>query len=174
MVRGHRKVLVEMREEFRAFAMSLAQRPDQADDLVQEALARALSAPNLPRERRALRAWTLRTIRNLHIDMMRRTSVRREYEGDVARSIEESAKPGISPIDRMVVREAFDRLTPDHREVLCLVDVLGMRYAEVATVLELPEGTVMSRVSRARDRLLNEMGTAKVVRLPRTAKATRK
>ncbi len=173
MFRGRKRVLVEIRGELRAFAIAITQRPDQADDLVQEAIARALSAPKLPRERRALRAWLLKTIRNLHIDLARKRTVRREYEGEVARFVEGAATPGISPIDRMVVRQALERLTPDHREVLCMVDVLGMRYTEVATVLEIPEGTVMSRVSRARARLLEELDAAKVVRLPRTAKAKR-
>lgn len=173
MIRGRKRVLVELREELRAFAITLTQRPDQADDLVQEAIARALSAPKLPRERRALRAWTLKTIRNLHIDLARKRTVRREYEGDVARFVEDGRTPDISPIDRMVVREALERLAPDHREVLCMVDILGMRYTEVASVLEIPEGTVMSRVSRARARLLHEMESAKVVRLPKTAKAKR-
>ena len=168
---GRRKILVELREELRAFAMSITQRHDQADDLVQEAIARALSSPNLPTQRSDLRAWTLRTMRNLHIDLMRKKSVRLEYEGEVARFTKEAATPGLSPVDRMIVRQAFERLSPDHREILCLVDVLGMRYAEVATVLEIAEGTVMSRVSRARAKLLQEMVAAKVVRLPRTAKA---
>ena len=168
-----RKILVGMREELRAFAITITRRPDQADDLVQEAIARALSAPSLPHERRALRAWTLRTMRNLHIDLLRKRSVRLEYEGEVARFVKAAATPGLSPVDRMVVRQAFERLSPDHREVLCMVDVLGMRYAEVASVLEIPEGTVMSRVSRARANLLEEMEAGKVVRLPKTAKARR-
>ena len=173
MTRGRKRVLVELREELRAFAITLTQRPDQAEDLVQEAIARALSAPKLPRERRALRAWTLKTIRNLHIDPARKRSVRREYEGDVARFLQNSTTPEISPIDRMVIRQALDRLGDDHREILCMVDILGMRYAEVAKVLDIPEGTVMSRVSRARAGLLEEMESAKVVRLPKTAKAKR-
>lgn len=173
MIMRRRTVLVEMREELRAFAVAITQRPDQADDLVQEAIARAIAASKLPRDRRALRAWALKTIRNLHIDLVRKTTVRRECEGEVARFIEDAAMPEISPIDRLVVRQAFSRLAADHRVVLCMVDVLGMRYAEVANVLEIPEGTVMSRVSRARGRLLQEMDGAKVVRLPRTAKAAR-
>lgn len=170
---GRRKILLEMREELRAFALTITQRPDQADDLVQEAIARALSAAKLPRERRALRAWTLRTMRNLHIDLVRKRKVRLEYESEIARYVKATATPGLNPVDRLVVRQAFERLSPDHREVLCMVDVLGMRYAEVAIALDIPEGTVMSRVSRARAHLLHEMDAGKVVRLPKTAKARR-
>lgn len=171
--RRRRKLVAEMSEELRAFAMTIARRDDLADDLVQEALARALSAARLPRDRRAFRAWMIKTMRNIHIDMMRKNAVRREYEEDAARFFGGTPPPEVSPLERMLVRQAFEQISPEHREVLCMVDVLGLRYAEAAEVLGIPQGTVMSRVSRARAKLLQEMDKAKVVTLPTKTKATR-
>ena len=169
--RRQKRDIAALREDLKAFALALARREDLAEDLVQETLARALAAPRLPSDRPALRAWGIKTLRNLHIDQLRKVAVRREYEEEAARFVGATAAPGIGAIDRMLVRQAFEQISSNHREVLCMVDILGMRYAEVAKILDIPAGTVMSRVSRARASLLQELERAKVVTLPRQRKA---
>ena len=54
----------------------------------------------------------------------------------------------------MMIRLAFEKLPPEVREILCLVDIMGLKYAEAAEVMSVPTGTVMSRISRARKTLL--------------------
>jgi len=94
-----------------------------------------------------------RVIRNLFYDELRKRRIRREYLAAEKRLSVETGADNNAARD-VLVRLAFDKLPPDTREVLFLVDVMGLRYAEVATVLDVPNGTVMSRVSRARKALL--------------------
>jgi hypothetical protein len=71
---------------------------------------------------------------------------------DAEADAEEQPAPGDadSVIDVLLVRQAFQRLSGDHREVLALVDIAGFSYDEAAELLDVPKGTVMSRISRAR------------------------
>lgn len=68
-------------------------------------------------------------------------------------------------VDAFSVRQAFTRLSTEHREILALVDISGFSYEEVATMIAVPKGTVMSRVSRARRALASHLGDANVVAL---------
>ena len=78
--------------------------------------------------------------------------MRREYLAVEKRLSDEA---GISDAARdILIRMAFEKLPPDMREVLCLVDVMGLKYAEAAKVMDVANGTVMSRISRARKALL--------------------
>jgi RNA polymerase sigma-70 factor (ECF subfamily) len=65
-------------------------------------------------------------------------------------------------VETLMVRQAFASLSRRDREVLCLVDVLGLRYAEAAWVIGAPAGTVMSRLSRARRAMMERMGESNV------------
>jgi RNA polymerase sigma-70 factor, ECF subfamily len=65
------------------------------------------------------------------------------------------------------VRQASTRLSTEHREILALVDISGFSYEEVAMMIAVPKGTVMSRVSRARRALAAQLGEANVVQLTR-------
>ncbi len=149
--------LLRLRPQLFAYARALCGTPDEAEDLVQDALERALNADNPPAEMDALRPWMFRVIRNLHVDAVRKDKVRREYAAHHGRLLsDESEEPG-DPLQDLLVRQAFEAVSPPHREVVFLVDIMGMRYAEAADVLAVPEGTVMSRLSRARRAILDRL-----------------
>ena len=103
-----------------------------------------------------------RVIRNLHYDELRKRRVRREYSAEEKRLSDEAGGPDTAR--DVLIRLAFEKLPPETREVLCLVDIMGLKYAEAAKVMDVPNGTVMSRISRARRALLDVVdgaGTAK-------------
>lgn len=138
--------------ELRAYAVAICSSRDDAEDLVQDAIERALRAESRPRVLDELRPWMFRVIRNLHYDELRKKRVRREYLAAERRLSDEA---GSSDTARdVLIRIAFERLPPETREVLCLVDIMGLKYAEAAKVMDVPPGTVMSRISRARKALL--------------------
>ena len=138
--------------EFRAYVIAICASPDDAEDLVQDAIERALRTDNRPTVLGELRPWMFRVIRNLHYDELRKRRVRREYLAAEKRLSDEA---GTSDAARdVLIRMAFEKLSPDMREVLCLVDIMGLKYAEAAIVMNVANGTVMSRISRARKALL--------------------
>ncbi|MEM8870359.1 MAG: sigma-70 family RNA polymerase sigma factor [Pseudomonadota bacterium] len=138
--------------EFRAYATAICASSDDAEDLVQDAIERSLRAENRPQSLDELRPWMFRVIRNLHYDELRKRRVRREYLAAEKRLSDEA---GTSDAARdMQIRMAFEKLPPAMREVLCLVDIMGLKYAEAADVMNVPNGTVMSKISRARKALL--------------------
>lgn len=138
--------------ELRAYATAICASSNDAEDLVQDAIERALRAEERPAIIDELRPWMLRVIRNLHYDELRKRRIRREYLAAERRFSDEA---GTSDAARdILIRIAFEKLPPDMREVLCLVDIMGLKYAEAADVMNVANGTVMSRVSRARKALL--------------------
>ena len=139
--------------EMRAYAMSISQSNEEADDLVQDAVERSLRAASKPSELNDLRPWIFRVIRNLHFDELRKRRVRREYSTSQRRLLGEG---DVSPNQErdVLLRLAFGKLAPEFREILFLVDVMGLKYADSAQIIDVPVGTVMSRVSRARKSLL--------------------
>jgi RNA polymerase sigma-70 factor (ECF subfamily) len=128
-----------------------------AEDLVHEAVLRALRASAAPRALADLRPWMFRIVRNLHLDALRRDRTRREYSADRARFSHEASGGEARRLNDLLVRQAFERLAENQREVLYLVDIMGLRYAEAAVILQVPQGTVMSRLSRARRALIAAM-----------------
>ena len=140
--------------ELRAYSRFITAGADGAEDLVQDAIERALRAPSRPAELKAFRPWMFRVIRNLHNDELRKRRVRREYSEGLARLSHDAPQSGDHVRD-FFIRQAFAKLTQEHREVLFLVDIFGMKYAEAAQVMGVPDGTVMSRISRARRALLD-------------------
>jgi RNA polymerase sigma-70 factor (ECF subfamily) len=139
------------------FAFSLTQDSDEARDLVQDCILRAIEAPRRPSQAAAYRAWLFRILRNAFIDRCRKAGV--EVHIDAAAEIAADDDAGWAGDRRMVdvitIRIAVAKLPIAHREIIGLVDINGFSYAEAAEVLEIAEGTVMSRLSRARKALLN-------------------
>lgn len=124
-----------------------------AEDLTQEALARAMERIDQLRDAGQLKMWLCRILSNLHKDYLR---ARREcVDCDaVALAAEESPELALGRLETVEqVRAAIARLNHDQRKVLTLVDLMEFSYAEVAGILDIPVGTVMSRLNRARTRL---------------------
>lgn len=119
---------------------------------MQDAIERALRTDRRPTVLNELRPWMFRVIRNLHYDELRKRRVRREYLAAEKRLSDEA---GTTDAARdILIRLAFEKLPPEMREVLCLVDIMGLKYSEAANVMNVANGTVMSRISRARKALL--------------------
>jgi RNA polymerase sigma-70 factor, ECF subfamily len=137
----------------RRYARGLASDRDRADDLVQDTLERAWDARERWQRRGEVRAWMFGIMHNLFVDRLRRSRARPEDSaGD---DVPEQAVRAMQA-DRLELRDldrALQRLPPEQREVLLLVAVEELSYAEVAAVAGVPIGTVMSRLSRARRRL---------------------
>jgi RNA polymerase sigma factor (sigma-70 family) len=138
--------------ELRAYARSICERPDAAEDLVQDAIERTLKSENPPNALSSLRPWMFRVIRNLHFDELRKLRVRREYLTREKRLLSEGGEVPDHARD-VFIRLGYERLPPEKREVLFLVDIMGLKYAEAADVMGVATGTVMSRLSRARQAL---------------------
>ena len=124
-----------------------------ADDLTQEALLKGLHGLDRLHDGERLEAWLIRILVNLHNDHLRRRrdEVELAEETLVAEEGPEQTVHRASQVER--VRAAIARLSDDQRKVLTLVDISELSYAEVAGALEIPIGTVMSRLCRARSRL---------------------
>lgn len=136
----------------RRYARALTGRGDAADDLVQDTLERALAKWRFWQQERDLRPWLFSIMHNLHVDQGRRDS-RIDYcdQDDLPGSAQRAEQD-----DRLEVRDldrALALLPVEQREVLLLVALEELAYAEVAQALGLPLGTVMSRLARAREKL---------------------
>lgn len=138
----------------RRYARSLVYEVHLADDLVQTALERALAHWHQFDQRRDLSLWALGILHNAHLDHRRRDARTTPMDpADLAAEMDAQAGAHASPHDpglRIDLQAALRGLPPDHREVLLLVGVEQLSYAEAAALLGIPIGTVMSRLSRAR------------------------
>jgi len=135
------------------YARSLVRNPVQADDLVQDTVVRALEKAHLYENNTNLRGWLVTIMHNEHVN-----SVRRSMRGAVLVSDEELGELGHSatqeaPIELQEIRGAVQRLPQDQREPLLLHWLHGLKYEEIASEMNLPIGTVQSRISRARKAL---------------------
>ena len=138
------------------YAISLARDPELAKDLVQQCALKSLTAKSIPKDESAYRAWLFVILRNAFID-----HVRRERLADDLFEPETTEHPSMEyweGDDRLInmlnIKQALARLRARDREIIGLIDLAGLRYAEAAKVIDVPTGTVMSRISRARARLL--------------------
>ncbi len=138
----------------RRYARALVGDAAQADDLVQDCLERAVSRAHQWRQSGSLRGWLFTIMHNINANQRR--SAARAPGWDPIERVENTAGRAGDQIDRIVLQEAVAALallSLEQRQVLLLVALEGLRYEEVAQVLGVPIGTVMSRLSRARDRL---------------------
>lgn len=143
----------------RRFARFLGRDPDAADDLVQECLTRAVANIDSWRAGSNLRAWLFTIMRNCHISEARRQSRSPTVDGIDVADDPALARPGgqEAHVAMQELRRAYMTLSAEHREVLLLVAVEGLPYEEAADTLEVPVGTIRSRLSRARQALRRAM-----------------
>ncbi len=147
----------------RRYARALLRDGESADDLVHDCLERAFRRRVLWRPSGSLRSWLFTILHNIHRNHLRDSSRQPvPLPLEAARGQGEAARQ----LDAVALGEtaaALRRLSEDQRRILLLVAVEGLRYREVAQVMDLPLGTVMSRLSRARENLrrILEQGNAK-------------
>lgn len=150
------------------YALSLAGDRDQARDLVQDCALRATAARRSPIDEPAYRAWLFRILRNAYLDQERRAGRTQSLSDD------EDQSPGDTQVWRfdeslisaLTVRIGLARISVAHREIITLVDLVGFTYAETAELIGVAPGTVMSRLSRARQALLQAITKSNVQPLP--------
>jgi RNA polymerase sigma-70 factor (ECF subfamily) len=146
--------LIAQLPALRRYARALVGNSAHADDLVQDCIERALRQSDRLREPQRLGGWLRSILHNLYIDELRRGRSRGP-EHDIDDYADHFAL-STPPADRGAVIDfgrAMDTLTLEHRQVLLLVGLEDMNYREIAAELNIPIGTVMSRLARARERL---------------------
>lgn len=152
-----KRTLVEHRSAMFRLAYSWCHNPSLADDLVQEALAKALKNSAQLRDQATAKAWLFRILTNCWHDHFRRSRETVNIDDIV---LIEKETPEIHHNREQVVtqvRRAISCLPIGQRQVVTLVDLEGCSYIEVAQILEIPIGTVMSRLSRARNSLKEQL-----------------
>ena len=143
--------LVELIPRLRRYARALVGDRAAADDLVQDTLERAWAKLHLYRRGTDLRAWLFTVMHNVHVNKVRATRATDTLEDEMP-ELAQRASQG----DALMMRDldrAIGRLPGEQRSVLLLVTLEDMSYDEVARTLGIPIGTVMSRLSRAREKL---------------------
>ncbi|MEZ5669164.1 MAG: sigma-70 family RNA polymerase sigma factor [Alphaproteobacteria bacterium] len=152
-----------------AYARSMTRGGDNADDLVQTCLERALRNINQFKPGTNLRAWMFTILRNTHINEIRR---RARWAGSMDCTECEDLFPVSATQESRVelrdFRRAFAKLSDQDRRVLTLVGAEGMSYQDAAEALSVPIGTVRSRLSRARNRLRELMDDTPAQAMPGT------
>ena len=147
----------------RRFAMALARNPADGDDLCQAAVERALKARDQWQPGTRLDSWMYRIMRNLWIDEVR-ARTRRDATFAPEEAGEKIGDDGDRKIELAVemsdVGRAMNRLPAEQREAIALVLVEGFAYREAAEILDIPIGTLTSRLVRGREALMVELGEA--------------
>ena len=148
-----KRALGDYRENLYRIAFSWCHNPALSDDLVQEALAKALKNSGQLRDPNTLKAWLYRILCNCWRDHFRRSRDTVDIDDVVLTDNETPASRHSRQQIITRVRNAIAYLPMGQRQVITLVDLEGCSYIEVAQILDVPIGTVMSRLSRARKAL---------------------
>lgn len=148
------ELLVAEIASLRRYARALTGNSWAADDLVQDTLERACNKWRLWLAGSNLRAWLFSVMHNLFVNQLRQSSGRSQMTlVDVDDFADQLAATDSDPSQMLDLQRCLMRLPSEQREVLLLVSMQDLSYAEVAKITGVPVGTVMSRLSRARTRL---------------------
>jgi RNA polymerase sigma factor (sigma-70 family) len=153
--------LAALLPRLRRFAHALSRDAADADDLTQATVERALNAQAQWQAGTRLDSWSYRIMRNLWIDTARSRNRRAAHEApeDEGRAVGEDPRAAMdAAVDLKRIMDAMARLPDEQREVVALILVEGFGYREVSEMLELPIGTVSSRLVRGRTALLAMIG----------------
>lgn len=135
----------------RRYARSLARDPQDADDVVQDALVRAIERHHTFQPGRDRRRWLLAIVHNVFISARRRAAAEERRDDHYAQAMMAHIDPDQDQRARLSgIARAFADLPAHHRAILHLIVIEGLSYQDAADVLDVPMGTVMSRLARAR------------------------
>jgi RNA polymerase sigma-70 factor, ECF subfamily len=151
--------IVTLLPRLRRFARNLTRNPQDADDVVQIAVERALLRLDQWHSDARLDSWMFKIVRNAWIDEVRSRGRRDKIFLDAEAGENVGTDPMAAEADMLSVQAAMARLPQEQREALSLVLVEGLSYKEAAEVLDVPVGTLTSRLARGRDALQAMLGT---------------
>lgn len=136
---------------------------EKALDLMQDTIVTVLSKKHLYTEESHFKSWIFRVLKNNFLNQLKRDSIMNEiYLSDISKENEETplssavydknfiAEEANDPILRNKINQVFSNMPEEYREVTLLVEIEGMSYEETADILQIPVGTVMSRLHRSR------------------------
>ncbi len=152
--------LERMLPEMRAFARSLARDAELADDLVQDTYLKAWGAMDSFRPGAAMRPWLFQILRNQYLQHTRRAWRSTELEPEQAERTLVSSECLESKSDFKILQTVLETLPPQQRDALILVAAAGFTYEEAGEIFGCSDGTVKSRVSRAREAAIHSMARA--------------
>jgi len=148
--------LIASLPRLRRYATALVGNAGAADDLVQDCIERALRRSVTLRDPKRMGGWLRSILHNLYIDEIRRgRDLSSGVEiGELENTLSHPPEDRAASIDFL---KGFDTLSIEHRQILLLVGLEGLNYREIGDELNIPIGTVMSRLARARERLRNAL-----------------
>lgn len=135
----------------RRYALVLTRNRADAEDLVQDCLAKAIAAADSWQPGTDLRVWLFRILHNTHVSELRKRKVRQEAAVEFPEPVADGDQT--ARVELQQVLDALDRLPEDQRRPIVLVAVEGMSYADAAKALGIPLGTFYSRLGRGRAQL---------------------
>ena len=159
--RAFERELTELLPRLRRFAFALSRNAADADDLTQAAVERALRSRDQWEPGTRLDSWLYRIMRNLWIDTVRSRGRKERHEApeEEALGVGDDPREALeSSLELKRAMAAMERLPDEQREVVALILIEGFGYREVSEMLDLPIGTVSSRLVRGRTALLGMLG----------------
>ena len=156
---GFGQAALEHIDALYGYAMTLTRHTSEAEDLVQETYVRATAAANRPDINSNLKGWLFVIMRNTWLNQLRHQNNGPHFvdldanEPSVSEAPENPHVVYLRKLEQTQVWEAIESLPHAYREIILLRDIEGFTYQEIATVLDCPAGTVMSRLGRARGKL---------------------
>ena len=160
-----RQDLVALLPRLRRFALALTRNPGEADDLVQDACAKALGNADSWDATQGLDRWVFRILRNQWISDLRKRQVRLG-QGHVDASESDELQTHLTGEDALALTQLMGQLAAlpsAYSSTLLLISVEGYTYQEAAELLNVPIGTIMSRLHRARQMLATQLKISKAV-----------
>lgn len=148
--RAVRWILQKYRERVVRLAAQVMRNSRDAEDVAQEAFVKAFRQLGQFRGEVSFYAWLYRIVINLCLDRMRRKSTKLETSLDTE-TLSAMSAPRVDTDERMVIEQIINSLSPPIRAALVLREIEGLEYSEIAEVLNIPVGTVRSRLSAARE-----------------------
>lgn len=162
------QLLTEELPSLRRYAYALTGNRQQADELVQDCYLRACSRFHLWRSDNKLRPWLFTIMHNLYVNWIRnnarRTDVMSLEDHEQNMSVK-AQQEGVVAVAQLTAQ--LQQLPPEQRELLLMVSLEGLSYKEVAGIMKIPMGTVMSRLGRARETLRLSMDHTSKTKLKR-------
>lgn len=164
--RAFEQIVLQTEGSVYNLALSILKKREDAEDVTQEVYLRLWRSAGELEIESSLKIYILRTARNIALDLIRKNSKRNdadtvilsadgEFEIDIEDS-DSSSRPDVAylkKLDAEAVRESINELPPSAREIIILRDVEGLSYTEIAGMLGIAEGTLKSKLFRARERL---------------------